>query len=83
MLFGWYFKGFELLRRYLVKHPTGVDLPNLDLEVVDQEMTMDKAAQSLAFEGDAPKKTPGDNAPSGDAPTIDDPSGDAPTDAWT
>ena len=83
VLFGWYFKGFELLRRYLVKHPTGVDLPNLDLEVVDQEMTMDKAAQSLAFEGDAPKKTPGDNAPSGDAPTIDDPSGDAPTDAWT
>ena len=26
MLFSWYFKGFELLRRYLVKHPTGVDL---------------------------------------------------------
>ena len=35
VLFSWYFKGFELLRRYLVKHPTGVDLPNLDLEVVD------------------------------------------------
>ena len=26
VLFSWYFKGFELLRRYLVKHPTGVDL---------------------------------------------------------
>ena len=35
VLFSWYFKGFELLRRYLVKHPTGVDLQNLDLEVVD------------------------------------------------
>ena len=35
VLFSWYFKGFELLRRYLVKHPTRVDLQNLDLEVVD------------------------------------------------
>ena len=26
VLFSWYFKGFELLRRYLIKHPTGVDL---------------------------------------------------------
>ena len=26
LLFSWYFKGFELLRRYLVKHTTGVDL---------------------------------------------------------
>ena len=73
VLLSWYFKGFELLRRYLVKHPTGVDLLNLDLEVVDQEMTMDEAAQSLALEGDAPEKTPGDDAPSSDAPAIDDP----------
>ena len=43
MLFSWYFKGFELLRRYLVKHPTGVDLENLDLEEVDKEMAIDKA----------------------------------------
>ena len=35
VLFSWYFKGFELLRRYLVKHPIGVDLQSLDLEVVD------------------------------------------------
>ena len=34
VLFSWYFKGFELLRRYLVKHPTGVDLQSLDLEVI-------------------------------------------------
>ena len=26
VLFNWYFKGFKLLRCYLVKHPTGVDL---------------------------------------------------------
>ena len=26
VLFSWYFKGFELLKRYLVKHPSGVDL---------------------------------------------------------
>ena len=26
VLFNWYFKGFELLRRYLIKHPTGVNL---------------------------------------------------------
>ena len=46
VLFSWYFKGFELLRRYLVKHPTGVDLQSLDLEVVDQEMAADEATQS-------------------------------------
>ncbi|KAL0001839.1 hypothetical protein SO802_015620 [Lithocarpus litseifolius] len=32
MLFSWYFKGFELLRRYLVKHPYGVDLDSLTLK---------------------------------------------------
>ena len=50
MLFSWYFKGFELLRRYLVKHPSGVDLQSLDLEVVDQEMAADEATQSSAPE---------------------------------
>ena len=77
VLFSWYFKGFELLRKYLVKHPTGVDLPNLDLEVVDQEMAADEAAQSSAPEGDAPVA---DDAPiANDAPaTADDPVTDAP-----
>ena len=50
MLFSWYFKGFELLRRYLVKHPSGVDLQSLNLEVVDQEMAADEATQSSAPE---------------------------------
>ena len=76
VLFSWYFKGFELLRRYLVKHPTGVDLPNLNLEVVDQEMAADEAAQSSAPEGDAPVA---DDAPAADdAPDADDPITDAP-----
>ena len=44
VLFSWYFKGFELLRRYLVRHPAGVDLENLDLEEVEKEMAIDKAA---------------------------------------
>ena len=79
VLFSWYFKGFELLRRYLVKHPTGVDLPSLDLEVVDQEMAVDEVAQSSVPEGD----TPGDSLPSGDAPAVDDILADASTDAQT
>ena len=55
VLFSWYFKGFELLRRYLVKHPTRVDMKSLDLEEVDKEMATDEAAQSSAPEGDAPE----------------------------
>ena len=55
VLFSWYFKGFEFLRRYFVKYPTGVDLENLDLEEVDKAMVVDKASQSLVPEGDALK----------------------------
>ena len=44
MLFSWYFKEFELLRRYLVKHPVGVDMENLDLKEVDREMAVDEAS---------------------------------------
>ena len=48
MLFSWYFKGFELLRHYLIKHPSSVNLENLDMEVVDLEMAADEASQSIA-----------------------------------
>ena len=48
VLFSWYYKGFEFLRQYLVKHPIGVDLGSLDLEEVDKEMETDKASQSTA-----------------------------------
>ncbi|KAL0006999.1 hypothetical protein SO802_008501 [Lithocarpus litseifolius] len=58
MLFSWYFKGFELLRRYLVKHLVGVDMENLDLEEVDREMTTDEVSQPTALEGDAPETAP-------------------------
>ena len=57
MLFSWYFNGFELLRCYLVKHPSGVDLQGLDLEVVDQEMAADEATQSSAPEEPAADQT--------------------------
>ena len=71
MLFSWYFKGFELLRRYLIKHPIGVDLENLDLEEVDKKMAIDEAAQSLVLEGGATENTPTDNAPIGDDAAVD------------
>lgn len=46
VLFSWYYKSFELLWRFLVKHPTVVDLEELDFEVVDKEMVAVKAAQA-------------------------------------
>ena len=55
VLFSWYYKGFELLCRYLVKHPFGVDLKNLDMEVVDQEMAANKTSQSTTPAEDAPR----------------------------
>ena len=45
VLFSWYFKGFELLRRYFIKHPIRVDLEKLDLEEVYKEMAANEAAQ--------------------------------------
>ena len=48
MLFNWYYKSFELLWRYLVKHLASVDLGSLDLEEVDEEMETDEASQSAA-----------------------------------
>ena len=70
MLFSWYFKGFELLRRYLVKHPSGVDMAKLDLEEVDQEMAADEANHS-ATETDAHETAPANEAPEG-APVDDE-----------
>ena len=66
VLFNRYFKGFELLRRYLVKHPSEINLEKLDLEEVDQEMVADEAAQSSATE------TAPEHAPTSDVPTDDD-----------
>ena len=58
ILFSWYFKGFELLRRYFINHLSKVDLEKLDLEEVDKEMVVDEAAQSSTTETDAPKNAP-------------------------
>ena len=59
ILFSWYYKGFKFLWWYLVKHPTGVDLENLDLEVVDKDMAADEASQStvVASKENAPEPT--------------------------
>ena len=80
VLFSWYFKGFELLRRYLVKHPSGVDMAKLDLEEVDQEMATDEANHS-ATETDALETAPASDTPEGvpadDARTEKDAVGDA------
>ena len=46
IMFGWYFKGFELLRRYMIKHGLGTNLEELDFEAVDKEIEADKAAQA-------------------------------------
>uniref|UniRef100_A0A7N2N732 Uncharacterized protein n=1 Tax=Quercus lobata TaxID=97700 RepID=A0A7N2N732_QUELO len=48
ILFQWYFKIFELLRRYLIKHGPGTDLEELDFEAINKEIEEDKAAQASA-----------------------------------
>ena len=56
MLFSWYYKGFELLSWYMVKHPSGVNLEELDFKEVDKEMEVDKATQAAAtLEENTPK----------------------------
>ena len=46
ILFGWYFKGFELLRWYLIKHDLGTDLEDLDFEAIDKEIEVNEVAQA-------------------------------------
>ena len=67
VLFSWYFKGFELLKRYFIKHPSGVDLEKLDLEEVDKEMAADEAAQSSVAKNDAPENAPETDGAAADA----------------
>ena len=68
ILFGWYFKGFELLRRYLIKHGLETDLEDLDFEAIDKEIEANEAAQtaqattSAGEDPPVPKKG-GTNAP--------------------
>ena len=62
MLFSWYYKGFELLRQYFVKHPAGVDPENLDLEEVDKQMAANEASQSTTPKGEALESAPSPSA---------------------
>ena len=58
ILFQWYFKGFELLRRYLIKHGPGTNL-EIYFEVVDKEIEEDEAslvAQTAASTGANPSQ---------------------------
>ena len=64
VLFSWYFKGFKLLRRYFIKHPSGVDLEKLDVEEVDKEMAADEAAPAPT---DTPENAPATNDVAADA----------------
>ena len=57
ILFGWYFKGFELLRRYLIKHGPGMDLEDLDFRAIDKEIEADKAAQAAAATSEDPPES--------------------------
>ena len=36
------------MKRYMIKHGSGVDLKNLDFEAVDKKMEEDEAAQASA-----------------------------------
>ena len=68
ILFQWYFKGFKLLRRYLIKLGPGTDLEELDFKAVDKEMEEDKATmatQVVASTGVEPSQADKDeeNAP--------------------
>ena len=62
VLFDWYFKSFELLRRYLVKNGHEIDLEDLDFEAIDKEIEADEAAQAAAAE-DPPTPKKEDDAP--------------------
>ena len=67
MVFSWCFKGFELLRRYFIKHLSRVDLEKLDLEEVDKDIAVDEVAQSSATETDAPENAPATDDVAADA----------------
>ena len=52
ILFSLYYKGFELLRRYLVKHGPEMDLKDLDFEAIDKEIEDDKVARAAVADKD-------------------------------
>ena len=55
------------MRRFFIKHPSGVYLEKLDLKEVNREMATNEAAQSSAAETDAPKNAPETDGAAADA----------------
>ena len=68
ILFGWYFKGFELLGRYLVKHGLETNLEDLDFEAINKEIEADKAEQAAQATASAGKDPPMPEKGGTDAP---------------
>lgn len=66
VLLSLYFKGFELLKRYLVKHNPSLDLEDMDFETVDKEMEADETTVSKDV-------VPGGDVDKGAADDQDDP----------
>lgn len=54
ILFDWYFKGFKLLGRYLVKHSPKTDLEDLDFEAINKEIEEDEVVQAAASTSEDP-----------------------------
>ena len=46
IMFQQYFKGFKILRRYMIKHGLGINLEELDFEAVDKEIEANEVAQA-------------------------------------
>ena len=60
VLFNWYYKGFELLRRYLVKHGLEVDLENLDFKSIDKDMEPDEVTETTTTNDENPTELEGE-----------------------
>ena len=72
ILFLNYFKGFELLRRYLAEHNPGVNLNGLDFEAIDKEIIAEEAAGAGAGAGAAVVAGAGAAVTTDDIPRVDE-----------
>ena len=76
VLFSWYYKCFEFLRWYMVKHPFRVNLEELDFKEVDKEVEADEAAQAATT---LEENTPESNDLEPEDATVDAAGGDEAT----
>ena len=70
ILFGWYFKGFELLRRYLEKHGLETDLEDLDFEAINKDIEANEVAQAAQVAAVTSEDPPELEKDGNDAPTA-------------